>query len=97
MSAATETPPVPSDDDPTPGTTGVWIGEGDLELLATFDDRFADGPGRSAAIKDAMRLSLAVREAMEATGVDPDGFDSTRALRAWVRQAVVDAARDASE
>lgn len=97
ISAAAEAPPVPSDDEPAAGTTGVWIGEGDREMLASFDDRFKNGRGRSAAIRDAMRLSLAVHEAMEAAGVDPDGFDSDRAFRAWVRQAIVDAAGDVPE
>lgn len=82
-----------SDDEATAGTTGVWIGEGDLEMLAAFDARFKEDRGRSRAIKEAMRLSLDVHEALDAAGVDPAAFPSDREFRAWVRQAVVDHAR----
>ena len=85
------------DEDATAGTTGVWIGEDDVELLEAFDERFKAERGRSRAIKEAMRLSLDVHDALDAAGVDPDAFPSDREFRAWVRQALVDHARRESE
>lgn len=85
------------DEDATTGTTGVWIGEDDAEMLAEFDDRFKADRGRSRAIKDAMRLALDVHGALDAVGVDPEEFPSDRAFRAWVRQAVVDHANREAE
>ena len=93
MPSAADAPRMGSDDDAAAGTTGVWIGEDDAEMLAAFDARFKEERGRSRAIKEAMRLSLDVHETLDAAGVDPDEFPSDRELRAWVRQAVVDHAR----
>lgn len=86
-----------SEEDVPTGTTGVWIGDEDAEMVAAFDARFKADRGRSAAIKEAMRLYLDVYEALDASGVDPDGFPSDREFRAWVRQAVVDHATRESE
>lgn len=60
------------------------------ELLDEFDERFGDDPGRSAAVKDAMRLLLAADDAIDATGFE---FDSERDKRMFVRQAILDQPR----
>lgn len=88
---------VDGDDGASTGTTGVWIGENDAEMLAEFDARFKQERGRSRAIKDAMRLYLDVHETLDSDGVDAESFPSDREFRAWVRQALVDQLRRESE
>jgi len=69
------------------GTTiGVWIPESDDDLLSDFDD--LEG-SRSRNLRRAMALLVAINGALEAVGEPLDGWDE-RALRATVRQAVLD-------
>lgn len=70
------------------GTTiGTYFSDEEQdELLAEFDEAFGDDPGRSAAVKEAMRMYLAVDEAIEKTGYDLD----ERGKRMFVRQAIFD-------
>lgn len=71
------------------GTTiGTYFNADEQEgLLSEFDERFEDDPGRSAAVKNAMELSLAVESALDATGYE---FEHPREKRMFVRQAILD-------
>jgi hypothetical protein len=67
-------------------TIGVYVGPGAEELLDDFDA--LDGT-RSANLRRAMALLVAVDDAMAARGEPLDEWDE-RALRATVRQSVLD-------
>jgi len=73
-----------SDDDGT--TIGVWIPESDDDLLSDFDS--LEG-SRSRNLRRAMALLVAIDGALDAVG-EPLGDWDERALRATVRQAVLD-------
>ena len=74
-------------------TIGVWIGPGDEELVAAFDDLHNDGDGtysRSREIKHAMDLAVTIEETLESAGLDDlEG----RGRSAFIRQAILDQAR----
>ncbi|MFB9804159.1 hypothetical protein ACFFQF_01055 [Haladaptatus pallidirubidus] len=75
------------------GTTiGIWVGEND-DVVDQFDEKLGTHPkySRSESIKDAMALKIAVEEVLDEVGYD---FDSERSKRHWVRQALLDHARD---
>lgn len=71
-------------------TVGIWIGEND-DVLSRVDDRLDYGDSRSDWIREAMKLRLAVDEALDGTDLS---FGNDRERRAFVRQAVLDAARE---
>jgi hypothetical protein len=75
-----------SDDEGT--TIGVWVGA-EERVVDRVDDRLGYGDSRSQYVKDALRLRLAVEEALDTAGLE---FDSEREKRAFLRQAVLDAA-----
>ena len=79
----------------TAGTTvGIWNGADDT-IFEEFDEHFGTDPSysRSKRIKDAMRLALAVDQALEDAGAED--FDiSERPLRTFLRQAVLDEFRE---
>jgi hypothetical protein len=77
-----------SGDDGT--TIGVWIPSGEEDLLADFD---ALEGSRSRNLRRAMALLVAIDGALEAVGEPLDDWDE-RALRATVRQAVLDHFRE---
>lgn len=78
------------DGDGTDGgrTVGVWVGSGET-VIDRVDERLGYGDSRSQYTKDALELRLAVDDALETVGLE---FDSEREKRAFVRQALVDAA-----
>jgi hypothetical protein len=72
------------------GTTiGIWIGADD-DVLREFDETLGCGPdhagSRSEAIKEAMRLAIAVEETVEGFPYDIDGAP----LRHQVQQALIE-------
>lgn len=72
---------------PSDTTIGIWIGDDD-DLLDRFDRQFGRTDpqwSRSKEVKEAMRLHIAVAEAIDDLGYD---FDSERSKRHWVRQAL---------
>jgi hypothetical protein len=77
-----------------PTTTGVWFGEDEIDLLERFDRTLARERGadysRSAELKEAMRLYLAVEEVLDAEGVDA----APRERDSIVRQALIDLVRE---
>jgi hypothetical protein len=71
------------------GTTiGVWVAADD-RIVDRVDERLGYGDSRSQYVKDAMRLRLTVEDALETADLE---FDSEREKRAFLRQAVLDAA-----
>ena len=76
-------------------TIGVWVGEGESELVDEFDETLSnaglhDGRySRSEAIKDAMQTHMAVVGAAQNEGFDIESM-SIYELRSIVRQAIID-------
>lgn len=72
-------------------TVGIWVGESD-DVVDKFDEALGSDPqySRSEKIKDAMRLYVAVEDAIENADY---AFDAEQAKRHWVRQAVMDQVR----
>ena len=76
-------------------TIGIWVGEEET-LVDDFDDQLGHYPSysRSKRIKDAMRLYMAVEDALEQGHLD---FDREIEKRMWIRQAVLDRQRNEIE
>lgn len=73
-------------------TVGIWIGQQE-SLIDDFDEYFSRGEtnySRSLEIKEAMRFYLACQKALDETEFE---FPNSHAERAWVRQAIIDAAQ----
>jgi hypothetical protein len=78
------------------GTTiGIWLGDDDT-LVEDFDDALGQRPdySRSEMVKEAMRLSLTVEDALADIEYD---FPNERAKRSFVRQAIMTQARVEAE
>lgn len=75
------------------GTTiGIYIGQDDGSLIEDYDT--AHNPGtrtysRSKAIKEDMRLGIAIQDTLDTIGYDLEGH----MLRSFVRQAMLEQAR----
>jgi hypothetical protein len=76
----------------TEETIGIWFGAND-DLKERFDDRFGKPSdySRSATVKDAMAMYIAVDRALEQAELE---FGDERPKRAAVRQAILDMARE---
>jgi len=75
--------PMPNE---TGDTVGIWIGPEHEELLADFD---ALGGSRSANLRRAMALLVAVEAVMDDHGDAPTNYHA-REFRSLVRQAMLD-------
>jgi metal-responsive CopG/Arc/MetJ family transcriptional regulator len=75
----------------TEETIGIWFGANE-DLKERFDARFGRPAdySRSATVKDAMEMYLAIDDALEQANME---FTDERPKRAAVRQAILDMAR----
>lgn len=73
-------------------TIGIWVEEGS-DLIDRFDSTFNKGEGiysRSKSVKESMELAIEVEMTLRRVGFENmEGRDR----RAWVKQALLDQAR----
>lgn len=74
-------------------TVGIWVGADD-DIVERFDEMWRDGSesySRSDKIKEAMEMYIEIQSVIDELDYD---LDNPRVRRSWVRQALLDRARE---